>query len=154
MPLRSARERAYQTLAFEVGGLCIASPLYAATFGETAKSSVVLVAALSAAVMIWSPVHNTLFDWLDFHFTGNVASDRSHGLRLIQAASLELTSIAATLPLIMHVGGHRFLTAVSVDLGLTAVYVAYGYLFHLIYDAFRPVGCEHVSAQTRVALPR
>lgn len=154
MPLRSARERLYQTLAFEAGGLCIASPLYAAAFGETAHSSVVLVATLSIAVMIWSPVHNTLFDWLDCHCTGHVASDRPHGLRLAQAASLELTSLVATLPLVMQVSGHGFWTALSVDLGLTVVYVGYGYLFHIVYDAFRPVGCEPVSTGTQLALNR
>ncbi len=154
MPLRSARERLYQTLAFEAGGLCIASPLYAAAFGETAHSSVVLVATLSIAVMIWSPVHNTLFDWLDFHYTGHVASDRPHRLRLAQAASLELTSLVATLPLVMQVGGHGFWTALSVDLGLTVVYVGYGYVFHIVYDVFRPVGCDPVSTGTQLALNR
>jgi uncharacterized membrane protein len=140
MHLRSVRERFYQTLAFEAGGLCIASPLYAAAFGETAGSSVYLVAALSVAVIIWSPVHNTLFDWLDLHFTGHAASDRAHGLRLAQAISLELSSLVATLPLVMRIGGHGFWEALSIDIGLTVVYVAYGYLFHIVYDTLRPIG--------------
>jgi uncharacterized membrane protein len=139
MPLRSARERIYQTLAFEAGGICIASPLYAAAFGGAAETSVFLVAALSIAVMIWSPIHNTVFDWLDLHFTGRVASDRSHGLRLLQALSLELTSLVATVPLVMGIGGHDVWGALGVNFGLTALYVAYGYLFHIVYDAFRPV---------------
>ena len=154
MHLRSVRERVYQTLAFEAGGLCMASPLYAAAFGQTAESSVTLVATLSIAVMVWSPVHNTLFDWLDFHFTGNVASNRSHGLRVLQAASLEFSSLVATLPLVMWVGGHGFWAALSIDLGLTVVYVGYGYLFHVVYDAFRPVGCDPVSTGTQLALNR
>ncbi len=153
MPLRSVRERVYQTLAFEIGGLCIASPLYAATFGETAESSVVLVATLAFAVMAWSPVHNTMFDWLDLHFTGNLASDRPHYLRLLQAASLELSSLVATLPLVMHIGGHGFWTALSVDLGLTLLYVVYGYLFHIAYDTLRPVRYGAVSPEARHALP-
>jgi uncharacterized membrane protein len=139
MPMRSARERLIQTLAFEAGGLCIASPLYAAAFGEAAQTSIALVATLSVVVMAWSPLHNSVFDWLDFQYTGRVASDRAHFLRFVQAASLELSSLVATLPLVMWVGGHGFWEALGVDIGLTVLYVAYGYLFHIVYDTVRPV---------------
>jgi hypothetical protein len=29
-----------------------------------------LMLALSAAVLIWSPIHNSVFDWLDFRLSG------------------------------------------------------------------------------------
>jgi uncharacterized membrane protein len=39
----------------------------------------------------------------------------------------------------MRIGGHGFLDALSIDIGLTVVYVAYGYLFHIVYDMLRPI---------------
>jgi uncharacterized membrane protein len=41
--LRSARERIYQTLAYEAGGLLIATPIYSALFDKPAGQSLSLV---------------------------------------------------------------------------------------------------------------
>lgn len=138
--LRSARERVYQTLALEIGGIALVAPLYAMFFSESAETSFFLIVILSLAVMIWSPLHNAVFDWLDWRMTGRLASDRSHRLRLVHAASHELSSIIVTLPLIMWIGGHGFWMALGVDIGLTLFYTVYIYLFHIAYDWLRPVG--------------
>jgi uncharacterized membrane protein len=139
MPLRSARERLYQTLAFEAGGLVMATPLYGLVFDQSAEKSVTVLVSLSLAVMLWAPLHNTLFDLADLHFTGRVASARPHGLRLIQALSQEASVLVVTLPLIMALGGHGLHEALMLDLGLTLFYAAYAYLFHILYDWLRPV---------------
>ncbi len=55
--------------------------------------------ALSAAVLVWSPVHNTVFDWLDLRLSGRVASDRPQRWRLVHAASHEATTVIVTLPI-------------------------------------------------------
>ena len=39
----------------------------------------------------------------------------------------------------MLVGGHGFWEAVAVDIGLSVLYVIYAYVFHILYDRFRPV---------------
>lgn len=64
MSLRSLPERAIQTIAFELDGTLIATPLYARDFSAPVEGSLALIAALSAAVMLWSPLHDTLFDRL------------------------------------------------------------------------------------------
>ena len=58
-PLRCVRERILQTVAFEAGGLVVASPLYAVVFGASLDELVVLLGALAAACLIWCPLHNT-----------------------------------------------------------------------------------------------
>lgn len=147
MTLRSVRERVLQTCAFEFGGLCLAVPLYAAIFGESASRSLMLILAISAVVLLWSPLHNCLFDLAEWRNTGRVASERPHRLRLLQAVSLETSSVVMTLPLVMTLGGHGFQGALAIDFGLTALYVAYGYAFHLGYDWLRPVGTELARAR-------
>jgi uncharacterized membrane protein len=137
--LRPVRERVYQTLAYEAGGLVIATPLYALFFGAEASSSLLLMTLLSLAVMTWTPLYNAAFDWIDLRLTGRIATARPHALRLAHAALLEASAVAATLPLVMWLGGHDFVTAITINAGLTAVYAAYAYVFHLTYDQARPM---------------
>ncbi|MFM2355921.1 MAG: hypothetical protein RLZZ528_1657 [Pseudomonadota bacterium] len=139
MSLRSARERVFQTLCFEVGGLLVATPLYALVVGASGGESLLVVAAMSVAVMIWSPLHNTAFDWAEWRLAGRVASDRPQKWRIIHAMSHELTAMAVTLPILLGPGGLGFGEAVLADLGLTALYTAYAYGFHMVFDRLRPV---------------
>jgi uncharacterized membrane protein len=147
MPLRTVKERIYQSLAFELGGLILAAPLYGLIFGHGTAQSLTLLATLSLAVMAWAPVHNTLFDLADFNRTGRSASSRPHGLRIIQALSQETTVIVVTLPLVMLIGGHGFKEALMVDLGLTLFYAAYAYCFHIVFDWLRPIPMEACHAR-------
>ncbi len=139
MTLRSPRERAFQTICFEAGGLIVAAPLYALVTGSTGDESLAVVLALSAAVMLWSPLHNTAWDWVEFRRTGRVASDRPQAQRVLHALSHEVTSLVVTLPLLMWMGGHDMRTALLLDLGLTVFYAGYAYVFHIVYDRLRPL---------------
>ncbi len=136
---RTARERVLQALLFEAGGLLIAAPLYECAFGRSTTESFRLMAVLAIAVLIWTPLHNWLFDRVEHGLTGRSASARPHGVRLLHALSHEVTPIAATLPLIMVLGQHSLSDALAVNFGLTVVYMAYAYAFYLIYDRFRPL---------------
>lgn len=139
MALRSARERALQTLSYEAGGLLLATPLYAALAGGGTRDGMILVAALAGAVMIWSPLHNTVFDWIEWRLAQRVASDRPQVWRLVHALSHEASSVVVTLPVILWLTDHGIGAALLVDLGLTLFYAGYAYLFHLGYDRLRPV---------------
>lgn len=139
MTLRSPRERLVQTLSYEAGGLCLSVPLYVLFGGGTAGEAFWLMLALSAAVMLWSPIHNTIFDWADLRLSGRVASDRPQSWRLVHAASHEATTVVVTLPILIWLGGLSVWAALLTDLGLTLLYAAYAYVFHLGYDWLRPV---------------
>ena len=137
--LRSKRERVIQTLSYEAGGLAIATPLYMAVFGVNVWGSAGLMIALSVAVLIWTPIYNTVFDRLDLRFAQRIASDRPMLWRVVHAIGLEATTVFFTVPVVMLVGGHGFVEALIVDIALTLVYTIYGFLFHLAYDRARPV---------------
>ena len=139
MTLRSPRERAIQTLAYEAGGLCLSVPLVALFGGGTAGEAFGLMLALSFAVLVWSPIHNTVFDWLDLSLSGRVASDRPQRWRLVHAASHEASTVVVTLPILIWLGGLGLWAALLADLGLTLLYAGYAYVFHLVYDRLRPV---------------
>lgn len=145
MALRSFRERVLQTLSYEAGGLLIATPLYSLIAGHDASSSGLLVFAVAVACMLWSPLHNTGFDWLEWRLAKCVASQRPHGRRVLHAISHEVTSIVITTPLIMLVGGHGLIEALLVDIGLTVLYSVYAYFFHILYDWVRPVAVVEVE---------
>jgi uncharacterized membrane protein len=139
MVVRTLRERAIQTLAFELGGVLVVTPLWMVATGETAADGVLLVGTLAVAVVIWSPIHNTVFDVAEWRLARRVASDRPPGWRVVHALSHEVTSLAVTLPLILWLTDLGLGAAILADLGLTAVYTAYAYVFHIIYDRVRPV---------------
>ncbi len=139
MTLRSPQERMFQTLMFEAGGLCLAVPAYMVAMAGDAGHGALLMAALSVAVMLWSPLHNTAFDLMDLRLSGRVASERPQRLRVLHALSHEVSSVAVTLPIMVLAGGHTVAEALSLNLMLTLLYAAYAYVFHLAYDRVRPI---------------
>lgn len=141
--IRSWRERAIQTLWFEGVGLLLVSPLFAWASGSGGGESMRVVAALSAVVMAWAAVYNTVFDLVEHRLTGRVASDRPHRLRTLHAVGLEGTAVLLTWPVIYAMTDLSWGEALLADLGLTATYMVYGYAFHWVYDRLRPVKPVH-----------
>lgn len=145
MTQRAPHERLAQTVLYEAGGLALAAPLFAAAFGTGVGHSLLVLAALSGAVILVGPIHDSLFDRIEWRLTGRSASRRPHRLRLLHAVTHELAGLALTLPLLMVLAKLGFWEAVLAELGLTAFYVAYAYLFFLAYDLIRPVRPERPS---------
>jgi uncharacterized membrane protein len=137
--LRSARERAIQTLCFEAGGLLLVAPPVALVSGAGAGESFALIAVLALVVMAWAAVYNTAFDVLEHRLTGRVASERPERWRLVHAVGHEATAVIVTWPVIVALSGLGWGAALVADLGLTVVYAAYAYGFHRLYDHLRPV---------------
>ena len=139
MTLRTTRERVLQTCLFEVGGIALVTPLYAWIYGASSHEGLMLLIAISIAVLIWAPVFGTVFDMLERHWTGRVASDRPHHIRVLHAVLYEATAVSVTLPLAMSIGGLNVREAAALNVQLTLFYIAYAYVFHLMYDTVRPV---------------
>ena len=103
--LRSFAERIRQSLWFEAIGLTLVTPVYLVAFGHGAWQGLGVMGALSVAVMVWSPVHNSLFDMAEYRVTGRLASDRPQGMRVVHALSHEVTAVLVTVPLLVWLGG-------------------------------------------------
>ncbi len=139
MGIRNFRERVYQAVSCELGGILVAAPLYALVAGAGAQESLLLIATLSVVATVWVLIHNTVFDLVEWRLAQRSASDRPQAFRILHAVSLEATLMILTVPVLMVMGGHSFLEAVVLDIGLTFVYLIYAYLFHIAYDWVRPV---------------
>ena len=86
---------------------------------------------------------------IDLRLTGRVASDRPRGLRVVHAASCELSTLVVTLPILVWIGGHCLGAALAVDLGLTVGYTVYAYGFFVFYDWWRPVRLRPARGRIR-----
>ncbi len=137
--IRSARERAIQTLCFEAGGLLLVAPLYALVAGAGADESFLLIAVLALVVMCWSAAFNTMFDLIEHRLSGRVASSRPQRWRVLHAVLHEASAVVVTWPVIVALTGLAWGAALVADLGLTLLYAVYAYVFHRLYDRWRPV---------------
>lgn len=140
MTLRSPAERLFQTVMFEAFGLVLAVPVYRLVTGASAGEGTGVLIAVTLAVLVWSALHNAVFDAVEWRLTGRVASDRPQGMRVIHALSHEGTAVAVSLPILLVLGGLGLGEALTMNVGLTAVYTAYAFAFHRAYDWWRPVG--------------
>lgn len=151
MEIRTWRERVFQTLMFEVIGVIAFTPLVAFGMGEDAGHSMGLLIALSLAAVSVAGVFNHAFDWIENKKTGRIASERSTKWRVIHAVLLECVIATATLPIIKISMGISWYEAVIADIALLLLYAAYGYLFHMVYDRWRPVARTKGQAATEDA---
>ena len=69
MPIRSARERLYQTLAYEAGGLIIAAPFYSLLFGRGAEErlSTYIYLDITPKGRNETGPNHSLADWVRHH---------------------------------------------------------------------------------------
>lgn len=139
MSLRSLRERWLQVGAYELVGLAVVAPLYGVFFDGGVSEGALLIIALFLPEVLWSVVHNWLFDRAEWRLFHRVASDRPHRWRIIHAISHEVSAAMVTLPVIMIVTGHGLWQALIIDIWLGVFYGLYAYLFHIVYDRLRPV---------------
>lgn len=137
--VRSRRERLVQTLWFEALGLLIVSPLLGWWAGTATVESIAVLLVLSAAMMAWAAIYNTVFDRVEARCTGRVASERPHRLRVVHAIGLEVSGALVTWPLIVALTPLGWWQALWLDLGLSLAYMLYGYAFHWAFDRLRPV---------------
>ena len=136
---RNARERLRQTLCFEAGGLLLVAPLYALLAGARVRDSLALIAVLTLLVMGWSALFNTAFDLVEHRLSGRLASQRPQWLRVLHALLHEASAVVLTWPTIVAMTGLSWSAALVADIGLTLAYALYAYVFHLVYDACRPL---------------
>ncbi len=137
--LRSLKERILQTACFEVVGIILSVPVFAALTPAGESEALLTLVALSITAMSWGAIHNFLFDWIEFQMTRRVASDRPDSMRIAHALSGEVTTVFFSMPLLIWLSGLSWQEAVFTNIGLTLFYVIYAFIFYRVYDAVRPV---------------
>ena len=140
--LRSLPDRLRQIVLYEIGGLCLISPLFAALSGASPRHTAGLLAVLALEMAAWNGVFTTAFDYAERAITGRTADDRPPVLRTVQAVMLELGGVVATTPVIAAWGSITWRAAFLQDVGLTLAYAAYAFGFGIGYDSLFPIHSE------------
>lgn len=140
--IRNSRERAIQAICYEGLALLFVAPLFAVATGAPSGESLIAVACVAVVGMAWAATFNSAFDRIEFRLTARIASRRTHRMRLLHVAGLEASSTIVTWPVIWMTTGLGWTAALLADLGLTVVYLFYGYAFHLVFDRLRPVAAS------------
>jgi uncharacterized membrane protein len=151
MALRSARERIFQSVVYEGCSFLVMIPFYLLVAGGGTRDAAMLMVAITLAEALWAPVFNTVFDRIDLHLSGRIASDRRQLWRVVHAISHETSTIIVTVPILVFLGGHGWVDALFLDIGLTLLCIVYAYFFHLVYDALRPVKVVAAEVPFRLA---
>lgn len=137
--MRSLKERVFQTLGYEITALLILVPIYQFVFSSSTQESWTLLVTLAIAVMIFSPLHNTIFDKIEASITNKNATQRTKKVRLLHACTHEATAITVTLPIIMYIAKMSFFEALLVDIGLTIAYAIHAYIYYWFFDVLFPL---------------
>jgi uncharacterized membrane protein len=140
--LRSLPDRLRQVALYEIGGVCLISPLFAAFSGAPPRDRAGLLAVLALAMAAWNGAYTTAFDWAERAITGRAADDRPPFLRAAQAVMLELGGVVATTPVIATWSEVTWRAAFLQDVGLTLAYAAYAFGFGIGYDSLFPIASK------------
>ena len=145
-PLRTLPDRIRQVALFEVGGLVLITPPFVWLSGVPATDSLGLLALIALIAALWNTSYNTAFDWIEGRLTGRTADRRPMLGRCLHALGFESGLLLVSLPIIMWWTGMNWLEALIADIGLALAYVAYAFVFNLIYDRAFPIeSAESVS---------
>jgi uncharacterized membrane protein len=136
---RSIPDRLRQVALYEIGGVCLISPLLAMLTGGSPDHAAGLLLVLALVMAAWNGIYSTAFDWADRAITGRAATDRPPILRAVHAIMLEAGGAIATTPVIAAWTALTWRLALLEDVGLTLAYSAYGLGFGLIYDSLFPI---------------
>lgn len=140
--LRSLLDRVRQVILFEIGGLVLITPPFAWVSGVPASESVGLLAIIALLAALWNAVYNTTFDWMEGRLTGRTADLRPYPWRVVHAAGFEGGLVLMSLPIVMWWTGMSWLEALIADVALALAYVAYAFVFNIVYDRMFPITNE------------
>jgi uncharacterized membrane protein len=116
--MRSLADRLRQIALYEIGGLALISPVFAAAAGVSPGHSAGLLVILAVIMAGWNGLYNTAFDWGESAITCRTADHRPLLLRVLHAVMLEVGGIVATTPLIAAWNSVSWKTALLEDIGL------------------------------------
>jgi uncharacterized membrane protein len=117
--------------SYEVIGLIMASGILALVFSESARLGMVISAIMAVEALIWNVIYNSLFETWERRQS---IRGRSVARRCLHAVLFEAGLTCLTVPVIMLLVNADLLDALLFDLGLTACYMVYTYVFTWTFD--------------------
>ena len=134
--MRSSADRIRHALAFEAIGLVLIVPLGSLALDKPAGAIGFLAITGSVAATIWTYLFTLGFDHALLRLRGTTA--RTLGLRVLYAVLFEGGLMAMLVPVTAWVLGVGIVEALLVDVGFALFYMAYAFVYNLVYDRLFP----------------
>lgn len=138
--MRTTRDRIRHTIAFEIIGLALITPLGALIFAIPMHHIGVISLVSSLVAMGWNYLYNYGFDRLLLRLRGNTVKTMRE--RIIHAIVFELGLVALLMPLIAWYLGISLWQALVMDIAVALFYIAYAFVFNIAYDRIFPIPAE------------
>lgn len=138
--MRTTRDRIRHTIAFEIIGLALITPLGALAFAMPMHDIGVISIVSSLVAMGWNYVYNYGFDRLLLRLRGTTT--KTVRARIIHAIVFELGLVAMLMPLIAWYLGISLWQALVMDMAVALFYMVYAFVFNLGYDRVFPIPAE------------
>lgn len=135
--MRSLPDRIRHVISFEIIGLALVTPLGALAFSQPMLDIGVLSAIVAVIATLWNLVYNYLFDIALKYARGGTA--KGTVMRVFHAILFEVGLLATLMPLIAAYLGISLWQALMMDISFAIFYMAYAFLFNLVYDRIFPL---------------
>ncbi|SHJ55792.1 Uncharacterized membrane protein [Shimia gijangensis] len=135
--MRTVRDRIRHTLMFEAIALFFVATVGAWVTGHSMAALGTLGVLFSLLAMAWNFVFNWLFDLWDRKYRG--MAPRGAGIRVVHAVLFEAFLIIVGIFVTAWWLSISYLDALLLDLGFSAFFLVYAYVFNWSYDIVFPV---------------
>lgn len=135
--MRTTADRIRHAVSFEIIALALVTPAAAWAFGLPIADAGVVGAGSAVVAAIWTYFYNLGFDHALKRITGSVA--KGFFLRVLHAVAFEGGLLLILMPPIAWYLGVSLWEAFMLDVGVSAFYVVYAFVFNLAYDRIFPV---------------
>lgn len=142
--MRSTADRIRHAISFEIIGLLLIIPLGAHAFAMPAVDIGVVGVASAVIALFWNYAFNLGFDHMLTRLAGT--AEKGLALRLVHAVAFEIGLLAMLMPLIALYLGIDLWQAFLMDIGFSAFYMVYAFVFNWAYDLVFPLPRETAAA--------
>ena len=130
---KSAKERFFHALAFEVLAIAICAPLGAWLLGYPLAHMGLLTLMISLIAMSWNMAFNALFD----RAQRRMGFERTLWARAVHSVLFEIGLLLAVVPLAAWWLGIGLWEAFVLDIGIALFFLPYTFAFNWTYDHLR-----------------
>ncbi|MFA9440399.1 multidrug/biocide efflux PACE transporter [Uliginosibacterium sp. sgz301328] len=143
-PTKTLRERIFHAVCFEVGVLCVASPLFAWIMDVRVVDMGILTIAIGLIAMAWNMIFNALFERAESRF----GLRRTLIVRICHAVLFELGLLLVAVPLAALWLNIGMVPAFLLEVGFALFMLPYTVIFNWLYDTLRAFVMQRPSRET------
>lgn len=143
--MRTTKDRIRHTLGFEIIGLLIFAPTATLVFGYNMFEMGIMAVVGSVIATVWNYFYNLLFDHAMLRLRGEVR--KTTLIRVYHAFLFEGGLLVLFLPMIAWYLNISLWQAFTMGMAMSAFYLAYAFVYNLIYDKVFPVPSTLAAAK-------